>query len=115
MKVAELKDILELTHLNGTPDALNREVTGGYCGDLLSWVMSRASSGQAWITIMQNANTAKVAALADVSCVILAEGVTPDADLTKRASTDDLPLFLSSKPAYKLGGMLYECLLNNKK
>ena len=24
---------------------LDREITGGYCGDLLSWVMSRAQSG----------------------------------------------------------------------
>lgn len=38
-----------------TPET-DREITGVYIGDLLSWVMGRAQSGDAWITIMSNAN-----------------------------------------------------------
>ena len=30
------------------------EVEGGYAGDLLSWVMGRAESGNIWVTIMSN-------------------------------------------------------------
>lgn len=59
----------------------DREITGGYAGDLLSWVMGRASEGDAWITIMTNLNVIAVASLADTACVILAEGVTPDQEL----------------------------------
>ena len=44
-----------------------REVTGGYTGDLLSWVMGRAESGDAWLTIMSNQNVVAVASLADPS------------------------------------------------
>ena len=40
MDIKELKEKLELTLLCG--DDLGREITGCYCGDLLSWVMSRA-------------------------------------------------------------------------
>ncbi|MCL2084006.1 MAG: DRTGG domain-containing protein [Oscillospiraceae bacterium] len=86
----------------GSDAALSREVTGGYCGDLLSWVMGRAQPGQAWVTIMGNANTAAVALLADVSCVILAEGVAPDAQLLSRARAEDLPLFGSAASAFEL-------------
>ncbi len=53
-----------------------KEVTGGYTGDLLSWVMSGAKEGDAWVTIMSNINVVAVASLCDVSCVILAQGVT---------------------------------------
>ena len=53
----------------------DRKVTGAYCGDLLSWVMSRANSGSAWITIMTSINAVAVACLADVSCIVLAKGV----------------------------------------
>ena len=54
-----------------------REITGGYAGDLLSWVMGRANAGDAWVTIMSNMNVAAVAQLADVACVVFAEGVVP--------------------------------------
>ena len=50
----------------------SRLVEGGYCGDLLSWVMGRARSGNAWVTIMTNVNVVAVAALTDVSCVVFA-------------------------------------------
>ncbi len=66
------------------PD-LEREVTGGYAGDLLSWVMGRAQPDSAWLTIMSGVNVCAVALLSDVACVILTEGVTPDADLLARA------------------------------
>lgn len=55
-----------------------REIEGVYIGDLLSWVMGRARENDAWITIMSNSNIIAVATLADVSCIILAEGVSPD-------------------------------------
>ena len=72
MTVRQMIDEMQLTPLT-CPDP-ERVVTGGYVGDLLSWVMGRARSGQAWITIMSNINTVAVASLADVACVILAEG-----------------------------------------
>ena len=55
-----------------------REVSGGYVGDLLSWVMGRAQTGNVWLTIMSNQNVAAVALMAEVSCVVLTEGVKPD-------------------------------------
>lgn len=102
MTILELRDTLGLHQINGSPEALAREVTGCYVGDLLSWVMGRAEGDQAWITIMRNANVAAVAQLTDVACVILAEGVTPDETLSQRAQQQDLPLFNSDLSGYEL-------------
>ena len=66
------------------PDG-DREITGAYIGDLLSWVMGRATTGDAWITIMSNINIIAVASLADAACVILAEGVELDEKVTATA------------------------------
>ena len=63
----------------------DREILGGYVGDLLSWVMGRAKEGDAWITIMSNANTVAVCTLADPACIVLAEGVEPEPDMLQRA------------------------------
>ena len=77
MTVKELKELCGFEELNlSDPD---REIDGVYIGDLLSWVMGRAKSDNVWITIMSNVNVIAVATLADVSSIILAEGVTlPD-------------------------------------
>jgi hypothetical protein len=103
MTVFEMYNALGcLSLINGSEQALSREVTGGYCGDLLSWVMGRALPGQAWVTIMGNLNVAAVARLADTSCVILAEGVVPDQQLLNRARGEDIPLFNSELSAFEL-------------
>lgn len=90
MTVQQLIDALSLAvfHL----DDPERPVEGGYCGDLLSWVMGRAPAGGAWLTIMSNVNVAAVAALSDVSCVVLAEGVVPDPPLLDKARAQGITL-----------------------
>jgi len=79
-----------------------REVEGVYIGDLLSWVMGRAQSGNAWITIMSNLNIVAVATLADVSCIILAEGVTLDEQVKETAVSKEINVLSTDKPAYQI-------------
>lgn len=108
MTVKALADALELSILSpGDPDA---NIESVYCGDLLSWVMGRADEGCAWITIMSNQNVAAVAVLVDMACVILAEGVNPDADLLSRCQNQDICLMTSEKSAYELAWQLHELL-----
>lgn len=77
-----------------------REIQGVYIGDLLSWVMSKAQSGDAWITIMSNINTVAVATLTDCACIILAEGVTLDEDIKKTAREKGINVLCASLSAY---------------
>ena len=90
MNVRELKERFGLTCF-AMPEP-DREVRGGYAGDLLSWVMGRAKADQVWVTIMSNVNVAAVAALTDVAVVVLAEGVQPDTDAAERAAQKGINL-----------------------
>ena len=100
MTVKQLIDALALSEVTvADPD---REITGGYAGDLLSWVMGRANEGDAWVTIMTNINVVAVASLLDVSCVLLAEGVTAEADVIDTAKAKGVTLLGSDKPTYEL-------------
>lgn len=90
MTVAQLREAMNLRSFT-LPDP-EREVAGGYAGDLLSWVMGRAAPDCAWLTIMSGVNVCAVALLSDVACVILTEGVTPDADLLSRAEAQGVNL-----------------------
>ena len=83
------------------PDG-EREITGVYIGDLLSWVMGRASEGDAWITIMSNINIIAVASLADTACIIVAEDVELDAEIIETAQNKGINILKSSKSIYEI-------------
>lgn len=83
-----------------------REVTCGYCGDLLSWVMGRAQPDCAWLTIMSSVNVCAVAMLADVACVVLTEGVSPDQDLLDRAGMQGINLLGTGKSTFDTAAAL---------
>ena len=79
-----------------------REILGGYAGDLLSWVMGKLNEDEAWVTIMSNVNIVAVATLADPSCIILAEGVCPDENVTERAEQQGVNILKSAKPTFSV-------------
>ncbi len=97
--VKDIAAALEIAPLCGEVDA---EVTGCYCGDLLSWVMSHAVYGDVWITIMSNINVIAVASLTECACVIMAEGVTPDEEVLRVAREKGITLFSDNRSAYEL-------------
>ena len=99
MTVLELKNRIGLSTASLSDE--EREITGVYIGDLLSWVMGRASSSDAWITIMSNKNIVAVAALADCSCIILSEGVKPDEGVAELAREKGINILLSEKSSYE--------------
>ncbi|MBR3972123.1 MAG: hypothetical protein IKJ83_04510 [Ruminococcus sp.] len=78
----------------------DREISGVYIGDLLSWVMGKAQADNAWITIMSNINTLAVATLTDVACVILSEGVTLEDDVKNAAEAKGINVITSQYSAY---------------
>ena len=109
MTLTELREALNLSVFCEGADP-QRPVAGGYCGDLLSWVMGRAQADSAWITIMSNRNVAAVAAMADLSCVVLSEGVRPEEELLARARTEGLALYGAQEDTFTLAGRLAEAL-----
>ena len=108
MTVANIAESLSLTPL-AVPET-DRECSGVYVGDLLSWVMGRAKSGDVWITIMSNINIVAVASLADVACIILAEGVELDETVKSTAFAKGINVYTSEKTAYELAALLASIL-----
>ena len=63
--------------------------------------MGNANASNVWITIMSNINTVAVATLADVSCILLAEGVVPDDDMINVAKAKGVNILSTNLPAYE--------------
>ena len=109
MTVKEIAEKLELKVLSEGENT-DREVTGCYIGDLLSLVMSKAQSGDAWITIQGNINVVAVASLADSAMVIIAENMSLDEAALKRAEMEGISVYSSEKSAFVLACSIKECL-----
>ena len=108
MTVGQIVEKLELKTVAACDGS--RDVQGVYIGDLLSWVMGRASADDAWITIMSNINIVAVAALVDVALIILAEDVEVGEDVKATAVEKGINIYSSSKTAYELAVELSEVL-----
>ena len=100
MKVKELSQKLNLrTLVEGDSE---RAVEGCYCGDLLSWVMSRIKENDVWLTVMGNINSIAVCVLSDCACVVLTENAPLDEDAKLKAEAMSIPALQSEKSAYDL-------------
>ena len=108
MTVKELAQALELTIL--TEGDIHKEVTGCYSGDLLSWVMSKAKAGDAWLTVMGNINAVAVAVLTDCACIILTENAALDDVALQKAELQGVTFLRSDKNAYELSVAISELL-----
>ncbi|MBW2096174.1 MAG: serine kinase [Deltaproteobacteria bacterium] len=107
MNVTDIVNELSLDLLAGER-GLDREVLGGYCGDLLSDVMANAEKGSVWITIQRHQNIVAVALLKELAAIVLANGYQPDPETVEKAKEEGIPLLVSSLAAYELAGKLYE-------
>lgn len=88
-------------------DELEKEIEKPFCCDLLSIAMGRAPKNSAWITVMGNVNTLAVASLADVACIILAEGANLDEGALKKAKEQNITVFTSEDPIFEISLQIY--------
>ena len=105
MKVSELMDLIEARKLTeGVTE--DREILCGYVCDLLSWVMAHGEEGMAWVTVQTHLNVIAVAALAEMACVVLPEGITMEQDVLDKANAEEMCVLSSPLTAYEICGRL---------
>jgi len=106
MNVKQIMDRFQLEAAAGK-NGLEREVKGGYCGDLLSDVMANAPVGCIWLTVQGHQNIVAVAVLREMAAVILTGDRPPDPDTLIKADQENIPILLWPRSAYELTGEMY--------
>ena len=106
MKVAQLVEWFGLEVKAGAAGR-DREVRGGYCGDLLSDVMANAPSGCIWLTVQGHMNIVAVALLREMAAIVITGDRDPDPDAVERAEQEGIPLLKWGRSSYELAGELY--------
>jgi hypothetical protein len=108
MNVQEIIAKLNLTVFTSPKNFSERKPKGGYTSDLLSCVMAGAQPEDIWVTLQSHMNVVAVAALREVSAVIITENAQPDADVIAKANEQSVILLGTTEPSYQIIGKLWE-------
>jgi serine kinase of HPr protein (carbohydrate metabolism regulator) len=107
MKLRELVKDLNLNVLVGKK-LLNKDVTGGYAGDMLSDVLANSKKGNIWVTMQMHPNILAVASSKDLSGIIITNGRMPESETLEKAEAKKIPILTSPLSTYKIVGRLNE-------
>lgn len=91
-------------------DGLNRDVKGGYVGDLLSDVIANSKENDIWITRQTHQNVVAVASLKDLAGVILVQGAEPAPETLEKAAKEGIPVMVSDLPAFEIAGRIHRLI-----
>lgn len=106
MRISQI--IKEIPHTIAVGDEfLDREISSGYCSDLLSRVMAQSPKNALWITVQTHVNIVAVATLLDISCIIIPEDIPIDPKTIEKAQEEEIVIISTPLTAFEISGKLY--------
>jgi hypothetical protein len=106
--LATIIDKLALKVLTEEKDFSQILVKDGYTSDLLSCVMAGAPNQSIWVTIQAHNNIVAVAALLELSAIIITEGAMPDPATIKKANEESITVLQTEQNSFQAIGKLWE-------
>ena len=112
MNLQTIIEKLQLNILTEPRDFSSITPKGGYTSDLLSCVMAGAKNGNIWVTLQAHMNIVAVAAMLDVSAVIITENAQPDEATITKANEQGVILLSTPQASYEVCGALWDLNLH---
>ncbi|MEN3183426.1 MAG: DRTGG domain-containing protein [Atribacterota bacterium] len=97
--IRDLVQPLEATVL--VPGDMEREIQGGYCGDLLSDCIANAVEGSVWVTVQSHPNVIAVAVLVGIPCVVVVNNYDIDEQTLARARSEGITVLRTPLSAFE--------------
>lgn len=108
INLATIIEKMELKVLTEEKDFSQISVENGYTSDLLSCVMAGAPNQSIWVTIQAHNNIVAVAALLELSAIIITEGAMPDPATIHKANEENINLLQTEQNSFQTVGKLWE-------
>jgi hypothetical protein len=108
MTLQDIIDQLNLMVITDPKDFKAIQPSSGYVSDLLSCVMAGAQHAGLWVTLQAHINIVAVAALLEISAVIITENAQPDSATIAKANQEGVILLSSNKTSFHITGKLWE-------
>jgi len=111
MKVKEIVKKLKLKVVAGK-DFLEREVKGGYAGDLLSDVLAGSKEGDVWLTVQVHPNIVAVSAMKGHSAVLITSSKKIEEETIEKALEEKIAILSTPLNTFEAAGKISQLLEN---
>jgi hypothetical protein len=108
MNLNQVIQDLDLNVLTKSQDFSLLSPTSGYVSDLLSCVMAGAPHNGIWVTLQAHINIVAVAALLELTAVIITEGAVPDQSTVDKANEENIVLLSTPRTSFEIVGKLWD-------
>jgi len=108
MTLQDVIDQLQLKVLTQPTDFSTVTPTSGYTSDLLSCVMAGAKKGSVWVTLQAHLNIVAVAALLEMSAVIITEDAQVEPATIAKANEEGIILLATDQLTFEVVGRLWD-------
>lgn len=113
MKLSDIIKVVEgEVHTKGN---METEITGCYVSDLCSDVLANSKSGDIWVTQHTHGNIVAVAAIRDLSGVIIVGGKAIEAETLKKADSEEVLIISTKLSTFEVAGILYSLIGKERK
>ena len=113
--LTKIVENLNLEVLTANKDLDKVKVSNGYTSDLLSCVMAGAPNQSVWVTLQAHSNIIAVAALLELSAIIITEGATPDPNTINKANDEGVNILRTEENSFQVVGKLWELGIRSDK
>jgi predicted transcriptional regulator len=107
MNLDQIINMLNLEVLTEKKSFSEVDPSGGYTSDLLSCVLAGAKHQNLWITLQSHSNIVAIAALLDLSAIIITEGGLPDGATIAKANEKDIIILATKETTFSIVGKLW--------
>jgi len=108
MKITEIASELKAEICQSEFDDV--DITGAYTSDLLSDVMANAKDGGALITIQAHKNTVAVAALTNITVIIICNSRPLPEDMLEAAKSENIAVIRTKENQFTVSGKIWDLL-----
>lgn len=107
----KLKELIEKCGLEtpGNPVDGNKDIAGAYASDLLSDVIANTKKDFIWITLQTHLNIIAVAALKELTAIIIVNNKEIDKDTLQKAEEEKITILKTGLNTFQISGKIYEC------
>lgn len=100
----QVREFVEKTgfQVYASEEALEKEISGVFVGDLLSWVMGNCEPDQVWVTVQSHLNIVAVSALKEISCLVIAHNAEVEQETIDKAIEENIAICTSDLSAYEI-------------
>lgn len=113
MKTKDLIKKLKFKVISGK-DFLEKDVKGGYVGDLLSDVLASSKEGDLWITVQVHPNIIAVSAMKGHSAILITSSKKIDEDTIEKAKEEKVGILSTEMNSFEAAAKISQLLENEK-